>query len=56
MNIWMILGGLLLAWVAYDLYAGVVYLDRAYLRADEPWAYWLIMLLWLAVAISCFIV
>lgn len=50
-----IIGGLLLLWVAYDLFSGKVYLHRAYHYQEEPWGYWSIMLLWIAVASSFFI-
>ncbi|EAR62633.1 hypothetical protein MED92_05928 [Oceanospirillum sp. MED92] len=49
-----ILGIALLLWVAYDLYAGSVWLHREFYRAQEPTAYWLLILLWTAVAVSCF--
>lgn len=49
-----ILGIALLIWVAYDLYGGSVWLHREFFRSEEPIAYWSLILLWLAVAISCF--
>ncbi|MBO6509384.1 MAG: hypothetical protein JJ866_18085 [Roseibium sp.] len=49
-----ILGFLLLAWVLYDLMTGKVWLHRAFERGNEPVQYWLTVLLWSAVAISCF--
>ncbi len=54
MNYAYILGCLLLLWVAHDLFVGSVWLHRQYFRASEPWGYWSILLLWLAVAVSCF--
>ena len=54
MNALHILGAALLVWLARDLVAGEVYLHRAYYRSLEPIGYWVIILLWLAVAISCF--
>lgn len=50
----MILGILLLMWVAYDLVSGSVWLHRQYQRQHEPVGYWCAWLLWLAVALSCF--
>ncbi len=49
-----LLGIFLLLWVAYDLLSGRVWLHREFARSDEPGAYWLTLLLWLAVALSCF--
>lgn len=49
-----LLGCALLLWVAYDLFTGSVWLHREYNRSAEPGGYWFGILLWLAVAISCF--
>lgn len=49
-----ILGLLLLAWVAYDLVSGKVWLHRAFERQTEPLQYWLTVLLWFLLAVSCF--
>lgn len=54
MSIAIIIGLSLLTWVAYDLWVGEVWLHRAFYRSQEPFAYWVLMLLWLGVAISCF--
>lgn len=54
MNWTVYLGVALLAWVAWDLFAGSVWLHREYLRASEPITYWLLMLVWALVAVSCF--
>jgi len=48
------LGFFLLLWVVYDLFSGKVWLHREFKRSSEPFAYWSTMLVWLAVAISCF--
>ena len=50
-----ILGFALIAWVLFDLISGKVYLWNQYTRADQPVAYWLTMLLWAAVAATCFL-
>ena len=49
------IGSLLLIWLVYDLFSGVVYLHRAYAYQEEPWGYTLVMMLWFIVAISFFI-
>ncbi len=49
------LGAALVLWVIYDLFSGSAWLHREYVRAEEPVGYWLTMLLWSAVAASCFI-
>jgi len=49
-----LLGIALLLWVGWDLLNGSVWLHREFQRAEEPVAYWLTLLLWLAVALSCF--
>ncbi len=49
-----VLGIALLAWVAYDLFAGATWLHRPFYRADEPLVYWSVLLLWTLVAVSCF--
>jgi hypothetical protein len=49
-----IIGAALLAWVAWDLATGRVWLHRAFDRAREPGAYWAVMALWLVLALSFF--
>ncbi len=56
MNLSMIVGGFLILWVLADLISGKVYLHRAFLRNQEPLGYWLIVTVWLLVALSCFYV
>lgn len=48
------LGIFLMLWVVFDLFSGSVWLHRKYQRALEPIRYWLTILLWLLVALSCF--
>ena len=53
-----VLGGFLTLWVLWDLFAGSVYLinfDRPHKRSEEPFPYWFAILLWSAIAASCFI-
>lgn len=49
-----IIGVVLLLWVAWDLFSGKVWLHREIDRSEEPLAYWSTLLVWLAVAVSCF--
>lgn len=49
-----ILGIALLLWVLWDLFNGSNWLHREFKRSEEPFAYWCTMLIWLAVAVSCF--
>ena len=49
-----VFGIMLLVWVAYDLYAGEVWLHRSFKRKVEPLGYWLTIGLWFLVALSCF--
>ena len=49
-----VVGILLLAWVAWDLYSGRVWLHRAFDRSSEPGSYWALMTVWLALALSFF--
>ena len=44
----------LLAWVAWDLITGRVWLHREFERSHEPGEYWALMALWLALALSFF--
>lgn len=50
---WLGLG--LVLWLLYDLVTGSAYLHREFQSDIEPMGYWLTMLLWSAVAASCFI-
>lgn len=49
-----LLGCGLLLWLTRDLVAGDVYIHRQFTRAYEPLGYWLGIILWLVVAVSCF--
>ena len=50
------LGGFLMLWVLADLLSGKVYFHRAFFRQEQPIHYWVILSLWLLVALSCFYV
>ncbi len=54
MSFTFMLGIFLLLWVIYDLFTGNVWLHREFNRSQEPFYYWLTLLLWLAIAASCF--
>lgn len=43
-------------WVLADLLSGKVYFHRAFFRQEQPIHYWVILSLWLLVALSCFYV
>lgn len=45
----------LVIWLLYDLFTGAVYLHREIERDSEPGLYWFSIVLWGAVAASCFI-
>lgn len=49
------LGSLLLLWVIWDLFSGHAYLWNRHSRKSEPGSYWFAMLLWSALAASCFL-
>lgn len=53
---WYFIGVLLSAWVAWDLYHGytLIWSDFVY-RDQTPSAYWTGIVVWAALAISCFI-
>jgi len=50
-----LLGSALFIWLFFDLIRGEVYLLQPYQRAHEPTMYWFGILLWGAVALSCFL-
>lgn len=49
------LGFGLLLWLLFDLVRGVAYIWHPYRRSEEPFMYWLTMLIWALVAASCFV-
>lgn len=52
MNIWLLVGIGLVLWVLYDLYNGVTWIHRPVYRAYEPSTYWIVTLIWVAIAVS----
>jgi len=52
---WGWIGLTLLLWLLFDLWSGEVYLHRKVTLSEEPGLYWLTILIWSAVAGSCFI-
>ena len=53
MSFSILLGVMLLLWVAWDLYSGTVWAHREISRRSEPLAYWSMTAVWTAVAVSC---
>lgn len=51
---WAIIGVLLLAWVAFDLYAGYTFLHDVIYRDSDPLLYWVSITIWLGLGFSCF--
>jgi len=52
---WTLVGIALLAWVGWDLYAGYTLAWGLIYRAEAPVAYWSVLLVWLGLALSCFV-
>ena len=53
-SFWSIIGVLLLAWVAWDLYAGYTFLLDIVYKELEPTKYWVCIGAWALLGISCF--
>lgn len=53
-NFWHVVGVLLLAWVAWDLYAGYTLLYDIIYRDQDPVLYWTSVAIWAALGLSCF--
>lgn len=53
-NMWYVVGVSLLAWVAWDLYAGYTFLFDTIYRDEQPAFYWTMIAVWSLVALSCF--
>ena len=51
---WSVVGVLLLAWVAWDLYAGYTLAWDVIYRNASPAAYWVVVAIWTVLGISCF--
>ncbi len=54
-DFWKLVGVALLAWVGYDLYAGLTLAWDVIYRDEDPIAYWGVLSVWLVLAISCFV-
>jgi len=48
------LGVILLVWVFFDLVSGSVWAHRKFERKTEPAGYWVTVLVWFLIAVSCF--
>lgn len=51
---WNIVGVALLAWVAWDLYAGYTLLYDIIYRDSDPVMYWVAVAIWAGLGVSCF--
>lgn len=49
------LGIALIFWFLFDLIRGEAYIWQLYSRDVEPKMYWFTMLIWLLIAMSCFV-
>ncbi len=47
-------GVALIAWVAFDIYAGHTWLPRKIQRAEEPALFWSVILFWTCLAVVLF--
>lgn len=52
-ELWILIGGALALWAAWDIWAGYTYLHRPIFRSDEPLAYWAIIGVWVSLAAWC---
>ncbi len=53
LSFWQWIGILLSLWVLWDLFTGHVYSYRSIYRSEEPGYYWIMMLIWAAIAAWC---
>ena len=51
---WRVIGVCLFIWVAWDLYAGYTLLYDVIYKAQDPTMYWVAILAWSGLALSCF--
>lgn len=51
---WPVVGVLLLCWVGYDLYQEQTLLHKVIYKSQDPELYWTGIVVWTAVALSCF--
>ena len=55
MNVWTVVGVGSLLWSLIELLAGRAWLHREIERGSEPTYYWVVMLLWVMLGVSCLI-
>lgn len=53
-NFWRVVGVIVLAWAAWDLYAGYTFTWRMVYRSTDPGVYWAAMAAWALLGASCF--
>ncbi|MEC7289225.1 MAG: hypothetical protein VXW22_03930 [Pseudomonadota bacterium] len=53
LSVWQWIGAGLTLWVVWDLITGHVYSYRSVYRAEEPGYYWVMVVVWAAVAAWC---
>ncbi len=51
LQLWQWVGVALMLWLAWDLIAGYTYIHRKVKRIEEPALYWVVMLVWAAIAV-----
>ena len=53
-NLWKVVGVIVLAWVAWDLYWGYTVIWDVVYRSEEPALYWGAVAVWFVLGVSCF--
>ena len=53
MNIWVMVGIVLIMWAVFDLFTGTVWVHRKVERRYEPKLYWVWIMVYLLIGISC---
>lgn len=48
---WLIIGFILVVWVIHDIIKGSVWSYRKIYRSDEPFLYWIFIIIWSTVAL-----
>ena len=53
-TVWKYIGAALIIWVIRDLYTGNTYTWELIERDAEPVKYWVVVVIWALIALSCF--
>jgi len=53
-RVWQVVGIIILAWAAWDLYAGYTFTWRIVDRSTSPVIYWAALGAWVFLGLSCF--